>query len=76
MAAANIKTLAHVEVTGAAFNIYISMNMDSGAIHIFKYDNNQCDYGVFMDGDSACDFINLGMPVGRWGYKARDESED
>lgn len=64
----NIVTLAHVRVAGAQFNIHISSNTDTGAIHIFKYNDSHCDYEVFTDGDSACDFINAGMSRGQWGY--------
>jgi hypothetical protein len=71
----NIKTLAHVNVAGAAYNIHISMNIDTGAIHIFKYDQNQCDYGVFWNGDDACDYINLGLASGHWGFRSDSDSE-
>ena len=65
----NMVTLAHVNVAGAAYNVYISMNTESHAIHIFKYNKHSCDYGVFMDGDSACDFINEGMATGQWAFR-------
>ena len=61
-------TLAHVRVEGAQFNIHISVCVETKNIHIFKYNQQQCDYGVFDSQDSACDYINAGMPRGRWGF--------
>jgi hypothetical protein len=65
-------TLAHVQVEGAKFNIHISVCDETRAIHIFKYDAQRCCYDIFYDQDSACEYINLGMPRGGWRVNVSD----
>lgn len=62
----NMVTLAHLQAS-RGYNIHISMCITTRNIHIFKYDNYSCDYGIFDDQESACDFINQSLPRG--GYQ-------
>ena len=58
----NMITLAHVHVDGATYNIHISMCMTTRNIHIFKYNDRRCDYGIFDCQEDACEFINQKLP--------------
>jgi len=52
-------TLAHVRVTGRDYYIHISYCMTSQQVHIFKYNEHRCGYGVFVSEADACEFIAL-----------------
>jgi hypothetical protein len=55
----NMVTLAHVRVTGRDYYIHISYCMTSQQVHIFKYNQHRCGYGVFVSEADACEFIAL-----------------
>ena len=59
-------TLAHLQ-SSQGYNIQISMCITTRNIHIFKYDNRLCEYDIFEDQESACEFINRPLPRTRFG---------
>ena len=58
----NMITLAHVRVKDSTVNIYISYCVTSQNVHIFKYNDRACDYGVFDNQADACEFIAEKLP--------------
>ena len=52
-------TLAHVRVTDRDYYIHISYCVASQHVHIFKYSDLACDYGVFECQEDAIGFINV-----------------
>lgn len=62
----NMVTLAHLQ-SSQGYYIHISMCITTRNIHIFKYDNRCCDYGIFDDQETACDFINKALPRTHFG---------
>ena len=58
----NMITLAHVRVANSEVNIYISYCVASQNVHIFKYNDCACDYGVFDNQADACLFIEEKLP--------------
>jgi len=54
--------LAHVHVAGKNYNIAISMCTVTRHIHIFKYNDQVCDYDIFDNQAAACAFIDRPMP--------------
>ena len=55
----NMVTLAHVKVSNRDYYIHISYCVASQHVHIFKYDDHACDYGVFECQEDAIGFINV-----------------
>ena len=53
----NMVTLAHVKVSDRDYYIHVSYCILSQHVHIFKYDDLACDYGVFVSQEDACRFI-------------------
>ena len=53
----NMVTLAHVKVSDRDYYIHISYCILSQHVHIFKYDELACDYGVFVSQEDAIKFI-------------------
>ncbi len=58
----NMITLAHVRVANSEVNIYFSYCVSSQNVHIFKYNDCACDYGVFDNQADACEFIAEKLP--------------
>jgi hypothetical protein len=48
--------------------VYISICMTTRNVHIFKYNETACDYGVFDNQADACQFINKLLPGGHQRY--------
>ncbi len=59
----NMITLAHVRVKNSEYNIFISYCVASQNVHIFKYNDRGCDYGVFDNQADACEFIAQPLPI-------------
>jgi hypothetical protein len=55
----NMVTLAHVKVSNRDYYIHISYCITSQNVHIFKYSDTACDYGVFESQEYAIGFINI-----------------
>ena len=55
----NMVTLAHVRVSGRDYYIHISYCIVSQHVHIFKYSDHRCSYGVFENQEDACEFISV-----------------
>ena len=55
----NMVTLAHVRVSDRDYYIHVSYCIVSQHVHIFKYDEHACDYGVFASQEDAIGFINV-----------------
>lgn len=53
----NMVTLAHVRVSDRDYYIHVSYCILSQHVHIFKYSDTACDYGVFENQEDACRFI-------------------
>jgi hypothetical protein len=51
--------VAHVHVAGTDHNIHISYCTQSHSVHIFKYNNQSCQYEIFASEAEACRFIEL-----------------
>lgn len=64
-----IVPLAHVAVTGSDYNIYISMCTTTHQMHIFKYNDQSCEYEIFDREGEACEFI--ARPLARNSSKKR-----
>ena len=54
----NMMALAHVRVADSETCVYISICMTTRNVHIFKYNETACDYGIFDSQADACQFIN------------------
>jgi hypothetical protein len=48
---------AHVHVNDQNYDVSISMCTASRRIHIFKYNESGCDYGIFDNQEEACEFL-------------------
>ena len=55
------------------YNVHIEID-DSGRIQLFKYNHDQCDFGVFYSADEASDFMLEPLPSIH--YKIIDENGD
>jgi len=64
----NMMALAHVRVHDSSTCVYISICMTTRNVHIFKYNESACDYGVFDCQADACSFISQKLPEGRPRY--------
>jgi len=64
----NMMALAHVRVANSETCVYISICMTTRNVHIFKYNEHSCDYGIFDNQADACQFIALQLPRGRSNY--------
>ena len=53
----NMVTLAHVKVSDRDYYIHVSYCIASQHVHIFKYNECACDYGVFESQEDAIRFI-------------------
>lgn len=53
----SIVHFAHVHVNEQDYNVSISMCLASRRIHIFKYNDSYCDYGIFDSQEEACEFL-------------------
>ena len=60
----NMMALAHVRVANSETCVYISICMTTRNVHIFKYNETACDYGIFDNQADACQFIALQLPRG------------
>jgi hypothetical protein len=60
----NMMALAHVRVADSETCVYISICMTTRNVHIFKYNDHACDYGVFDNQADACHFIARQLPRG------------
>ena len=54
-------TIAHIHVRDRNYDVYVSMNVTSRHIHVFKYDTDRvtCEYEVFNHYQDACDYLEL-----------------
>lgn len=66
-----ILPLAHIHVTDTDYNVYISMCVDSRQMHIFKYNDQCCQYEIFDTEGEACKFIELPLPGTRPKYSTK-----
>lgn len=64
----NMMALAHVRVADSDACVYISICMTTRNVHIFKYNDHSCDYGVFDNQADACMFIARQLPGGSPNY--------
>ncbi len=53
----SIQMLAHVEVSNYNYCVHVSICRETRTIHIFKYNEDRCDYDIFFCQDSAQQFI-------------------
>lgn len=53
----NVQPIAHIHVDECDFNIYISYIVETGMIHMFKYNSIRCDYEVFDNQHDACCWV-------------------
>ena len=53
----SIVHLAHVAVHNREYNVAISLCTTSRNIHVFKYNDTYCDYGIFDNQHEACEFL-------------------
>ena len=64
----NMMALAHVRVANSETCVYISICMTTRNVHIFKYNETACDYGIFDNQADACLFSAQQLPRGRSNY--------
>jgi hypothetical protein len=53
----SIVHLAHVTVRDRDYNVAVSQNRITGCIHIFKYNDQCCDYCICNTADEAYQFL-------------------
>lgn len=56
--------LAHVHVAGSDYNIALSMCVTTRHIHVFKYNDQSCEYEIFDNQMDACLYIE--RPLGKY----------
>lgn len=54
----NMLQLAHVHVANSDYNIVITLCVTSERLHIFKYNDQRCEYEVFESQSGAIEFVN------------------
>jgi len=57
----NMLQLAHAHVANSDYNIVITLCVTSERLHIFKYNDQRCDYEVFDNQADAIGFINKSL---------------
>lgn len=57
----NFTTIANVYVRDRQYNVHVSINNVTRAIHIFKYDERHtiCEYELFNNHFDAADYLEL-----------------
>jgi hypothetical protein len=62
MAHTAIRHCAHVHVVGRGYTVAVSVCLTSQRVHIFKYNQQECQYGIFESAAEAEQFIAEPLP--------------
>lgn len=55
----NIQPVIHIKVSDCDFNLYISYAIDTGNIHMFKYNDYLCEYEIFDNEYDAKQWVQI-----------------
>jgi len=51
-------TVAHIQVKDRDYCVHISMNTVTQQMHVFKYNDTQCEYEIFSEQGGVCLFLD------------------